>query len=289
MMSGFTVPDAAALEPLPFLKMHGLGNDFVIVDARRRPVALDAARARAIADRRLGVGCDQVIVIEPPARRDADAFMRIRNADGGEANACGNASRCVAAVLMREKGSRSAMIETAAGLLRAEAVDGDGVAVDMGPACFAWADIPLAAPADTLHLSLDAGPLGDGVAVSMGNPHVVFFVDRIETVDPAACGPAIERHPLFPERTNVEFVQVLANDRLRLRVWERGVGITRACGSGACAAVVAASRRGIAGRSARVELDGGTLDVVWCEDGHVIMTGPAATSFTGLLDPSLLT
>lgn len=271
-----------------FVKMHGLGNDFVVLDGRAAPLALNAEQVRAIADRRTGVGCDQLIVIEPPAAALADAFMRIRNADGGEVAACGNASRCVASLLMAEKNTEHVIIETAAGLLDAEAC-GDGlVSVDMGRVRFDWRDIPLSKPADTLHLDVGAGPLRDGVAVNVGNPHAVYFVADAAAVPLEAVGPIIENHTMFPERTNVDVAQVLGPNRIRLRVWERGVGVTRACGSGACATLVAAARRGLTGRSAEVVLDGGRLRIEWLKDDHALMTGPVATSFTGTLDAALL-
>ncbi len=273
---------------IPFTKMHGLGNDFVVLDARRARVRIGARQARAIADRHTGVGCDQVIVIEPPANGLADAFMRSRNADGGEVAACGNGTRCVAAMIMKEKHSTRAVIETAAGVLDARAKADGLIAVDMGPAAADWRDIPLAGPADTLHLDIAAGPLSDPVAVNMGNPHAVFFVDDAEAVPLASLGPQIERHEMFPRATNVEVAQVLSGSEIRLRVWERGVGITLACGSGACAALVAASRRGLTGRAADVVVDGGRLGVEWLDDGHVRLTGPVAVSFTGTLDQSML-
>jgi diaminopimelate epimerase len=271
-----------------FIKMHGLGNDFVVLDARRRPIALDAARARAIADRRTGVGCDQLLVIEPPRNGQADIFLAIRNADGDEVSACGNGTRCAAALIMREKGSDRLAIETKAGLLSASAGANGQISVDMGPAGLSWRDIPLAREMDTLHLGLAVGPLKDPVGVSMGNPHAVFFVDNVDKIPLEQHGPGLEHDPLFPERANIEAVQVLGRDRLRMRVWERGAGVTRACGTGACAALVAAHRRGLTGRSAEVILDGGSLRIDWREDGHVIMTGPVAISFTGRLDAALL-
>lgn len=270
-----------------FVKMHGLGNDFVVVDARAASFSPDPAQVRALADRRTGVGCDQLIVVEPARNPLADAFMRIRNADGGEVAACGNATRCVAALLMREKGGSHAIVETAAGLLDAEATSDGLIGVDMGRISFDWRDVPLAEAADTLHLPVEAGPLRDGVAVSVGNPHAVFFVDDAEAIAIEVFGPLIEHHPLFPARTNVEVVQVLDPAHLRLRVWERGAGLTRACGTGACAAAVAAARRGLAGRKVAVDLDGGRLVIEWLRDDHVLMTGPVATAFTGVLDPSL--
>jgi diaminopimelate epimerase len=272
---------------LAFIKMHGLGNDFVVVDARTRAFSPAAAQVRALADRRTGIGCDQLVVIENPVDGLADAFMRIRNADGGEVAACGNAARCVAALMMREKGRRHAVIETAAGVLGAEAVDDGLIAIDMGRVRCDWREIPLAEAADTLHLGIAAGPLRDPVAVNVGNPHAVFFVEDVERAPLELFGPVVERHPLFPERTNVEAAQVLARDRIRMRVWERGVGLTRACGTGACAAAVAAGRRGLVDRGVTVVLDGGSLRIDWLCDDHVLMTGPVAISFSGVLDPSL--
>jgi diaminopimelate epimerase len=272
---------------IPFIKMHGLGNDFVVIDARRDRLVLGAAAARAIADRRAGIGCDQVLVVEPPRNGAADAFLRILNADGGEAEACGNGTRCVARLVMDERRTEAAVVETVAGLLRAEAGPAGQVSVDMGEVRFGWRDIPLAGPVDTLRLPLAVGPLREPAAANVGNPHAVFFVDDAEAVPLAELGPRIEHHPLFPERANVEVAQVLAPDRIRLRVWERGAGVTRACGSGACAAVAAAHRRGLAARTADVILDGGLLRVAWRDDGHATMSGPVAVSFTGAVEDSL--
>jgi diaminopimelate epimerase len=273
-----------------FLKMHGLGNDFVVVDARRQPFAPGEAVVRALADRRTGVGCDQFIVIEPPTRPDSAGFMRIRNADGSQVSACGNASRCVGWLLMEETGLAATTFETAAGLLEARRA-GDGlIAVDMGPARLDWREIPLAGPADTRHLDgVACAGFAGPVAVSMGNPHCVFFVDDVDAVPLAKVGPVLEHHPAFPERTNVEFAAVVAPDTIRMRVWERGSGITRACGTGACATLVAAARRGLTGRRGDVVLDGGTLGIEWRDDGRVVMTGPVAVSFTGRFAPGLVT
>jgi len=276
------------MNPRSFVKMHGLGNDFVVVDARREPFVLDQAAARAVADRRTGVGCDQLIVLEPPANGAADVFMRIRNADGGEVEACGNASRCVAALIMEETGRDRCTVETQAGLLRAAALRTGEIAVDMGELRTAWRDIPLARQMDTLHLDLACGPLRDPVAVNIGNPHAVFFVADVAAIDLATLGPQLEHDPLFPERANIGVAQLVGPDRLRVRVWERGVGLTRACGTGACAAAAAAHRRGLTGRKVEVRLDGGPLAVEWREDGHMVMTGPVATSFTGVFADSLL-
>ena len=275
-----------------FTKMHGLGNDFVVIDARHGAPVIGEDEARAIADRRTGIGCDQLLVIEPPINGGAEAFMRIRNADGGEVAACGNGVRCVAAFLMAEAGSDRVVIETGAGLSEARAAAAGQVIVDMGAAVDDWRAIPLAAAVDTLHLEVTAGPLRDAVGVGIGNPHAVFFVDDADAVALEVHGPLLEHHPLFPERANIGVAQIMSPeaglDRIRLRVWERGVGLTRACGTGACAALVAAHRRGLSQRRAAVLLDGGRLLIEWRADGHVLMTGPSAVSFRGRLDPSLL-
>jgi diaminopimelate epimerase len=276
------------MEPVPFIKMHGLGNDFVIIDARKRAFALDEAQAAAIADRRRGVGCDQIIVLESPKMAGEDAFMRIWNADGSESGACGNATRCVGALLMGETGKTRAVIATKAGELAAQGNPG-GVTIDFGPARLDWREVPLASAQDTLHVKLALGPVSDPAACSMGNPHATFFVPDVAAVDIAALGPKLEFDPIFPVRANIGFAQVKERDLIRLRVWERGAGITQACGTGACAALVNAHRRGLAGRKAAVELDGGALTIEWREsDNHVLMTGPVAVSFRGTLDPSLL-
>jgi diaminopimelate epimerase len=272
---------------IPFIKMHGLGNDFVVLDGRDGKIALDDKAARAIADRHTGVGCDQLIILEPPRTRGADLFMRIHNADGGEVEACGNAARCIADLVMRDEGKDSTVIETAAGLLEAHAAGARRIAVDMGPPRTGWREIPLARECDTLHVTLALGPLADPVCTSMGNPHATFFVANADAIDLAALGPKLEHDPLFPERANIGVAQVVSQKRLRLRVWERGAGITPACGTGACAALVAAHRRGLAERKAEVIADGGALEIEWRADGQVVMTGPVAVSFTGTLDPSL--
>ncbi len=272
----------------PFLKMHGLGNDFVILDARQRPVALPESAVRAIADRHTGVGFDEMLILEPARDSRADAYMGIRNADGSEAEACGNGARCVAWLLMQERGTNHILIETRGGLIEG-AIEKDGrVTMDMGPARTDWREIPLAAPLDTLHLPIAEGPLADPVGVSMGNPHAVFFVPDAEAIDLAKVGPVLEHHDMFPQRANIEVVTVLNPAKIRMRVWERGAGITRACGSGACAVLVAAVRRGLTKRKAEIILDGGTLSIEWREDGHVLMTGPVTVTFAGTLDPALL-
>jgi diaminopimelate epimerase len=274
---------------VPFLKMHGLGNDFVVLDFRRTAIPLGVGAARRLADRRTGIGCDQVIVLEPARHPAAQVLMRIRNADGGEAEACGNATRCVADLLYRETREPRVRIETAAGLLEAEARADGSIAVDMGPARTAWHEIPLARAMDTDRVNLTLGPLTEAVCTNIGNPHATFFVGDVDGVDLEALGPALEHHPLFPERANIGIAEIGNRRSIRLRVWERGAGITRACGTGACAALVAAHRRGLTERRAAVELDGGALDIAWREDGHVIMTGPATLSFEGAVDTDLLT
>ncbi|OIR06188.1 diaminopimelate epimerase [mine drainage metagenome] len=271
-----------------FLKMHGLGNDFVVLDARSRPLALSPDSVRRIGDRHRGVGFDQLVVLLPPRQAGADVFMALYNNDGSEAGACGNATRCVARLLMAESGGSRAVIETVSGLLTAEAAAGGLYSVDMGPARLEARDIPLAQGTDSLRLPLAIGGLEAPCGVGMGNPHAVFFVTDAETADVAGLGPQVEHHPLFPQKTNVEFAQILAPDRIRMRVWERGTGITQACGTGACATLVAAARRGLTGRAAEVILDGGSLHIHWRDDNHVLMTGPASLAFAGTLDPLLL-
>jgi diaminopimelate epimerase len=273
---------------VPFLKMHGLGNDFVVLDARRHGFVPNAAQTRALADRRTGIGCDQLIVLEKPASPNAHVFMRILNADGGEVEACGNGTRCIASLVFDETADGVARIATNAGLLEARRAGNDRVCVDMGKARTGWQEIPLAKAQDTLHIDLRLGPLADPVGTNMGNPHATFFVPDAEAIDLATLGPQLEHHPIFPERANIGVVQILSPERLRFRVWERGVGITRACGTGACAALVAAARRGLAHRRAEVVLDGGALEIEWLENGHVLMTGPVATSFSGSFDPASL-
>ena len=273
---------------IQFLKMHGLGNDFVVLDGRSAAIAIDPAAARALADRRTGIGCDQVILLEPARHPGAQVLMRIHNPDGGEAEACGNATRCVADLLRRETSDPRVRIETVAGLLEAETLPDGRVSVDMGSARTGWREIPLAREMDTQRVELTLGPLSGPVCTNIGNPHATFFVGDVEVIDLAALGPILERHPLFPQRANIGVAAILDRRNLRLRVWERGAGITRACGSGACAALVGAHRRGLAERQATVALDGGTLDIAWRQDGHVVMTGPVAVSFEGAFDSKLL-
>ena len=265
----------------PFMKMHGLGNDFVVIDQRGSAPFVTAALARALGDRHRGVGFDQLAVIETDA--EADLRLAFWNADGSTAGACGNATRCIARWEMDRRGLAALTLRTDRGVLQARDA-GDGLtAVNMGAPILDWRAIPLAREVDTLHLPIP----GDPVATGMGNPHCTFFVDDAEAVDLPAFGPAHEHHPLFPERTNVQVVSVTGPDRLRMRVWERGAGVTLASGSSSCAAAVAAARRGVAGRAVTLLLDGGEIAVDWREDG-VWMTGPTAHVFDGVLSPAFL-
>ncbi len=273
------------MDELDFYKMQGLGNDFVILDRRSGKLSLSATQIRRIADRRLGVGCDQLLCLEPSER--ADLFMRVYNADGIEVGACGNGTRAVARLIMEERGGSRAAIETAAGVLPVT-VSVQGYSVDMGRPRFGWDEIPLARPMDTLTLALELGPLARPVGVNVGNPHAVFFVDDAEAVPLAELGPVLERDPLFPERANIGVAEIRHRRSIRLRVWERGAGLTQACGSGACAALVAAVRRDLTERAAEVRLDGGALKIAWNEADRVMMTGPAGHTFRGRLDPEML-
>ncbi|HZW16605.1 MAG TPA: diaminopimelate epimerase [Brevundimonas sp.] len=284
----------------PFVRMNGAGNDFVVVNALETPFTPTGDQVRAIADRATGQGCDQLISIEPSDR--AEAFMRVWNADGGEVETCGNALRCVGWLLMQSTGKDSVVIDTLGGPTTAWRVRGrvgsgdpEGstttahVKVDMGEPGTDWTEIPLAEEMDTRGIELQVGPIDAPIlhtpgAVSMGNPHVIFFTDRQDDAFVRGSGSLVEHHPLFPAGVNVGFANVLAPDRIRLRVWERGAGLTRACGTGACAALVAAARRGLTGRHAVVEADGGELQIDWDEaTGHVFMTGPIEIEGTGTL------
>ncbi|MBX9575540.1 MAG: diaminopimelate epimerase [Caulobacteraceae bacterium] len=272
----------------PFVKMNGCGNDFVVVDALSRPFAPTPDEARAIADRATGQGCDQLIAIEPSGR--ADAFMRVWNADGGTVETCGNALRCVGWMLMEAGGRDRVTIDTLGGPTVATRAGPRRITVDMGAPRLNWTEIPLAEEMDTRGIELQVGPIDAPVlhtpgAVSMGNPHVVFFIDHVpDDAFVRATGSLIEHHPLFPEGVNVGFAHVEARDRIRLRVWERGAGLTRACGTGACAALVACARRGLTERAATVVVDGGELHITWDEvTGHVLMTGPVEVERTGTI------
>lgn len=279
-----------------FIKMHGLGNDFVIIDLRQQTLAVDPALIRRITDRRRGVGGDMLITMGPPRNPRAQIFMGIYNADGSEVNACGNANRCIARLMMEETGKQQIVIETNAGPLQCWAGEGGLITVDMGAPKFEWQDIPLEERMDTRGIDIKIGPIDSPVlafpsAVNMGNPHCIFFVPDVAAHDPERIGPLVENHLLFPERTNVGFAQIRARNDIRLRVWERGVGVTQACGTAACAVVAAAARTGknLADRKVRVELDGGVLEIDWREaDDHIYMTGPATHSFRGMLAVELV-
>lgn len=260
---------------IAFMKMHGLGNDFVVLDARVEPVGMTSALAQAIGDRHRGVGFDQLAVIEP-GEDGAHARLVFYNSDGSTAGACGNATRCIARHLMDETGLSEIVLITERGRLIAQDA-GDGLtSVNMGQPQLCWDEVPLAREMDTLELPIDGAPTATG----MGNPHCTFFVEDAESVDLAACGAEIEHHPLYPQRTNVQFASVIGPDHLRMRVWERGVGVTLASGSSSCATAVAAARRGLTGRRVSIDLDGGRIEIDWREDG-VWMTGPTAHVFSG--------
>jgi diaminopimelate epimerase len=273
--------DVARHSGLPFMKMHGLGNDFVVIDARVTARAISAPLARALADRHRGVGFDQLAVIEPDDQ--ADLRLTFYNADGSLSAACGNATRCIARHEMEVRRLAALSIRTERGILQARDAGGGLTSINMGHPMTDWADIPLAEAADTLHLPID----GDPVATSMGNPHCTFFVDDADAVDLETLGPRIESHPLFPQRTNVQFASLIAPDHLRMRVWERGTGVTLASGSSSCAVTVAAARRDLTGRSVRLTLDGGDIAVDWRDTG-VWMTGPTAHVFSGELTADFL-
>lgn len=265
---------------LPFMKWHGAGNDFVIFDSRGRSAVTTEALARGLGDRHRGVGFDQLAEIRDSDAADID--LDFWNSDGSRAGACGNATRCVARYLFDQTGKDALTIRTTRGVLEARLVEGE-VHVNMGHPQTMWDEIPLSKPMDTAHLPLD----GDPMAVGMGNPHVVFFVDDVNAVDVEARGRAVEFDPLFPQRTNVEFAEVRSRGEIRMRVWERGTGITLACGSGACATAVAAAERGLTERKVRMEVDGGWLTLDWRDDG-VWMTGPTAHVFDATLTKAFL-
>ena len=266
---------------VPFIKMHGLGNDFVVLDARAQEIPmLDAAGAAALADRHTGIGCDQIVLLQPSDI--ADFRMRIFNADGSEVEACGNATRAVGVLH-----GTSARIETLAGLISAMPSD-RGIAVEMGAPRFDWMEIPLAYAMDTQMMPVAWEDLQFPIAVNVGNPHAIFFVPDCNAIDLGRLGPQIENDPLFPERINVNVATVTARAAIRLRVWERGAGLTLACGTGACATAIGAMRRGLVDRKVTVTLPGGPLDITWREDNQIVMTGPAVESFRGSFDATLL-
>jgi len=285
-----------AAKPLSFLKMNGLGNDFVVIDGRAEPVRLSYPERHAIGHREAGIGCDQLIIMEPAQPGGADVFMRIYNGIGEEVDACGNAARCIAHLVMEETGKDRVSIETNAGLLvGARCEDPQMVSIDMGKPRLKWNEIPLAEEfRDTRRIELQIGPIDAPIlhspgAVNMGNPHAVFFVDDVEAYDLAAIGPMLEHHPMFPERANISLAHVMAPDAITVKTWERGAGLTKACGTAACASLVAAARLNLTGRKATVILPGGPLTIEWREtDDHVLMSGPYALDYEGTIPPELL-
>ena len=279
---------------LPFRKMNGLGNEFIVFDSRREPVRLseEAIRALGAAD---ALAFDQMITIETARTPGDDVFMRIHNRDGGEVDACGNATRCVGWLVMGETGRASATIETNAGLLHAfDSGQPELITVDMGAPRFRWDEIPLAEEfRDTRAIELQIGPIDDPIlhspaVVNMGNPHAIFWVDDVEGYDLDRFGPLLENHPIFPERANISLAHVTSPTAMTVKTWERGVGLTRACGTAACAAAVAAARKNLTGRRVTVTLPGGPLVIDWRDDDHVWMTGPVETEFAGTIDPETL-
>ena len=277
---------------LTFRKMNGLGNDFVVLDARTRTLRLSPEDIRRVSDRAHGIGCDQLIVLEPSSK--ADVFMRIFNADGSEVGACGNAARCVAWLVAQDTGRREVTVETSAGLLRADVESAQQVTIDMGAPRFAWEEIPLAEPFhDTTGIELQIGPIDAPLlhspsVVNVGNPHAIFWVDDVDAHDLARFGPLLENHPIFPERANISLAQVTSRDAIKLRTWERGAGLTRACGTAACAATAAAARKKLTGRRVTVTLPGGQLLIDWTTDGRILMSGPTELEFEGTLSPETL-
>lgn len=264
---------------IEFTKMHGLGNDFVVLDGRTHALpVLDTAFAAGVADRHTGIGCDQLIVLEPSSL--GDFRMRIFNNDGSEVEACGNATRAVGLLH-----GVPAKIETLAGLISSTPTD-SGISVEMGKPRFDWDAIPLAYAMDTHAMPVAWEELFNPIAVNVGNPHVIFFVDDPYAIDMARLGPIVETDPLFPERINVNVATITARDAITLRVWERGAGLTRACGTGACATAIGAMKRGLVDRRVTVTLPGGPLVIEWREDGEIVMTGPATESFRGSFDPA---
>ena len=263
----------------PFIKMHGLGNDFVIIDSRNNNYIINEKNIRLISNRRLGVGCDQVIEIKDS--KSADIFMKIYNSDGSEAEACGNATRCVAGILFASSPKKKILIETVSGILKAESEANGNIKVDMGKPKLGWQDIPLSKNID--EINFEQFSLKNGFAVNLGNPHVVFFVEDLKNFTIDKIGPFIETNELFPQKVNVEICQIISDQKIRVMVWERGAGKTLACGSGACAVLVAAYKKGLSKEIAEIQLDGGSLNISWNikTDNHLIMSGPVSVSFLG--------
>jgi len=273
---------------IPFRKMNGLGNDFVVLDARSRVIPMNEEIAHAISNRQTGIGCDQLITIETD--QHADAFMRIRNSSGGEVDACGNATRCIGDILLNEKGTSSVTIRTNAGMLVCTRASEPGmITADMGRPKLKWDQIPIAEEMDTKLIELQIGPIDDPIlhspsVVNVGNPHCIFWVDDVDAYDLENIGPMLENHPMFPERANISLAHVTSRTSITLKVWERGVGLTQACGSAACATLVAASRKKLTSRKATVHLPGGPLVIEWREeDSHILMSGPYEYEFDGTL------
>ncbi len=271
------------MKRITFIKMHGLGNDFVIIDSRYLNLSFETLSIDLICNRYRGVGCDQLLILRE-SNSEADVNMLIFNADGTEAEACGNGLRCVASYVMDLLDNQHVVIETSSGLLPAwRQLNGD-IRVSMGIPKFDWDTIPLAEECDPLAAPISCGALKSPTCINIGNPHAVFFVDDADSIDLIELGPELEVHPMFPKRSNIEVVSILDKNTIRMRVWERGVGVTAACGSGACAAMVAANIRGLIGSSARIRLDGGILGVEWEKNGAVFLSGPIATSFSGVIE-----
>lgn len=268
---------------IPFRKMHGTGNDFVVLDGRKHALNIDKEIAVRLCDRHFGIGCDTLVVLHAP-KEGGDVAVDFWNADGSLSATCGNASRCVADIVMSETGKNHVQLETRAGTRSGQRAADGGITVNMGMPRWNWQDIPLSESRNTEHLGIEEGLLRDPVAISMGNPHAIFFVRDLPHIRMHEWGPKLEHHPLFPQSANISAVQVLAHDHLKMVVWERGAGLTMACGSAACAAVVAGVRRELNGRTCRVDVPGGTLQIDWTQAGDVLMTGEVAYVFEGTID-----
>ena len=270
----------------PFLKMHGLRNDFIVVDGRNQPYRPSAEEIVWICDRRQGVGADELLIIDPPRAGsvEAAAFVRIFNPDGREVEACGNASRCVGWLMLQEKKCNEILIDTLGGLLVCRQAGDKQVAVEMGKMRTGWQDIPLAREMDTLHLGIGVGPLQDPVGMNIGNPHAVFFVEELDSVDLSIWGPQLQKHPLFPQEANIGAAQLIDAKTLKLSVWERPGALTTACGTGACVAVAAAHRRGLTDvNRMTVIMPAGSVEIELKGDDSVVMTGPVEICFAGYL------
>jgi diaminopimelate epimerase len=273
------------MEKIPFIKMHGLGNDFVIIDERATNYSLMPKMVQDISSRNRGVGCDQLVVLKKSD--NADCFVVFYNADGSRSGACGNATRCVASLIMQETNKKNVTLQTEAGILSCADAAEFGITVNMGKARTSWQEIPLAREADTLHVGIGEGELSDPVAVSMGNPHAVFFVKNTAAVDFGTLGPKLEHHEIFPQRANIGVAEIISKSAIKLRVWERGTGETEACGTGACAAAFAAYSRGLTNNDVVVSLPGGDLRIQIGDDNNVMMTGGATLVFKGEIDSGI--